>query len=239
MATSSTSLPVSLNFFGFFSLRGGTRVSTQKGNNTVWHQVYLTTNQCANGQRLHAELWVYSPARDQTLPDDKIILTMAKAFSPKAGTVLGALRFVVFPGDPKSPDYDERTYQSLPDNSRVPVTVGDSTKGSNQTCLIKYVYDGTTKRWVSNKVPQTNSCVQFSGLCRERRHKSLTLIYIYQFLATVPHFSGAGLSVKSIRQQCFYEVRSHTIFISNDPGFDYSLHSLHNPPSPSPANKKK
>ncbi|KAJ7080544.1 hypothetical protein C8R44DRAFT_754302 [Mycena epipterygia] len=63
-----------------------------------------------------------------------------------------------------------------------------------------------------------------------RRPKSLTPIYIYQFLATVPQFSGAGPSVKSIRQQCFYEVRSRTIFISNDPSGTSG--TTDDPPSP-------
>ncbi|KAJ7780260.1 hypothetical protein DFH07DRAFT_691077, partial [Mycena maculata] len=168
-------------------ITNGTRTSsTNTKGATVHHQVYMTAISCTNQQRLLAELRVYSPPGDQTLPDNTVVLTVAKALFPRGDKVLlEAIHFAPFLGDPKYNDYEDSIpdftlpfvvglghvsagQELLQDGSRsFAVTTGDFIKGVNQTCTVHCAYPTINKRWVSTPVPAVNTCVQFGGICCE------------------------------------------------------------------------
>ncbi|KAJ7462782.1 hypothetical protein B0H11DRAFT_1734991 [Mycena galericulata] len=189
MATTNPTLPVALTIFGIFSVRNGNRVSTVKRTGgSVFHQQYMTAIECENGQRLRAQLRVYSPPGDQTLPDNTVVLTVGQIIFPAGGAdaLMDAIRVVPFPGDPTSDAYQDNMpdfpvpsiiglghvlspHHTLQDGkSRAwPVTVGAYVQDTNQTCTIECVYDGSSKRWASTNVPARGTCIQFGGHCRE------------------------------------------------------------------------
>jgi hypothetical protein len=106
---SNSYLPVSLILTGILAVRNGERVSYPKPgtNQVVYYQQYLMAILCYNGQRLPAQMRIYSPPGDQTLPDGMVILAFAKANFPKGqDTFLEVIRYSVFPGDPTSDAYE-------------------------------------------------------------------------------------------------------------------------------------
>ncbi|KAJ6554008.1 hypothetical protein DFH09DRAFT_924599, partial [Mycena vulgaris] len=73
---------------------------------------YLTAIACADKTLYPAELRVYSPPGNLTLPDSMVVFTITKALFPLAPvppntgfTILEAVHFAPCPGDPNSPDY--------------------------------------------------------------------------------------------------------------------------------------
>ncbi|KAJ7429681.1 hypothetical protein B0H11DRAFT_2211998 [Mycena galericulata] len=159
MATTNPTLPVALTIFGIFSVRNGNRVSTVKRTGgSVFHQQYMTAIECENGQRLRAQLRVYSPLGDQTLPDNTVVLTVGQIIFPAGGAdaLMDAIRVVPFPGDPTSDAYQDNMpdfpvpsiiglghvlspHHTLQDGkSRAwPITVGAYVQDTNQTCTIE------------------------------------------------------------------------------------------------------
>lgn len=112
--------------FGFFALGVGTRRAVQKpvspsktpsSSSSTWYIFYPTTIQCPNdpvGLGLSAEVRIYSPPGDIPHPENTIAFIVAKACFPNSGPVLlDAISIHPIPGDPLSPDYEDRAPDML------------------------------------------------------------------------------------------------------------------------------
>ena len=158
---------------GFLGLTSGRRMrsdSTRPDGTpiSVWHVIYDTCLICSHPPSLPAELRKYSPSTDTILPDDTIAFVVAKAYVPSVDVsktvLLDAMLLIPIPGDPSSPDYDERTpdlytplifgigtvaasQEALP-NTPVyfPTTVSEFVRGSPKQTVLQYVFSSCSLR---------------------------------------------------------------------------------------------
>ncbi|KAJ7689854.1 hypothetical protein B0H17DRAFT_1134783 [Mycena rosella] len=169
----------SFNILGFFQLKGGRRISTQKPESTflTWHAHYNSDIWCTTANsRVPAEIRLYTSSTTPLLPDGTVAFAMCAApSSANHCFFLDVPNLIVMPGDPTSSTYDDHlpnentafTYgvgrisggpQILDDghSSRVvTVAVSDFVRGETRTSTIQ------------TPVPATNSMVQFYGACRD------------------------------------------------------------------------
>jgi hypothetical protein len=151
---------------GFFGLTAGQRVRTEvpRSNGTsqgVYHIHYVTSVNTSQSGAVPAELRKYSPPHDSVLQDDTIAFVVAKAYVPMGKTtgnvLLEASHIFPVPGDPRSPEYEERVpdfccpyifaqgictgEHTEKDGGIVtfPVTVSDYIRGSTKQSTLQYV----------------------------------------------------------------------------------------------------
>lgn len=112
----------SLNIFGFFALANGHRVRTVRPGSTsaVYHTLYDSALQCAQGPALPADIRIYSPMGDALLQDNTVVFLLGKLWTPSTDTIhIDTVLCIPFPGDPSSDSYED----TLPD-AQYPFIVG-------------------------------------------------------------------------------------------------------------------
>jgi hypothetical protein len=103
------------NVLGFFQLKGGRRVPTQKANTayTVWHIHYSTRIHCGDrdATAIAVELRQYSSSTSETMPDGTVVFALCKAQAlPNSTISMDAVNFIPIPSDPSLDAYDVSSY---------------------------------------------------------------------------------------------------------------------------------
>ncbi|KAJ7710940.1 hypothetical protein B0H17DRAFT_1124021 [Mycena rosella] len=169
----------SFNILGFFQLKGGRRVSTQKPESTflIWHAHYNSNIWCTTANsRVPAEIRLYTSSTTPLLPDGTVAFAMCAAqLSANHRFFLDVPTLIVMPGDPTSSTYDDH----LPDeNTAFTYGVGRISGGSQilddghssrvvTVAVSDFVRGETRTSTIQTPVPATNSMVQFYGACRD------------------------------------------------------------------------
>ncbi|KAJ7277744.1 hypothetical protein C8J57DRAFT_981168, partial [Mycena rebaudengoi] len=179
------------NVLGFFQLKGGRRVPTQKANTayTVWHIHYSTHIHCGDpdATAISAELRQYSSSTTETMPDRTVVFALCKAQAlPNSTISLDAVTFIPIPGDPSLDAYDDHLPNEITSfvsavghvtgpveilddghSSRAfPLAVSDYVGGTNKASTIQCIFDLSSARWVNTPTPAVNTCVHVYGSCR-------------------------------------------------------------------------
>ncbi|KAJ7433363.1 hypothetical protein FB451DRAFT_994456, partial [Mycena latifolia] len=214
---------------GFFSIRNGKHLETPRGSATTYHNKYMTAILCISGARLNTEIRVYSPPGDVILKDGTIVFTIAKAFfPPKSNAILDAIEFAPFPGDPAAPDYEAPI---TPVPFLWPLETMSSIRirrahWSMSLCfslrlsliLIRCIYDGTTRRWVSTQIPWVNTCISFRGSCCDLSPSGVLQINLNTIVLNIAPRGTASVptsdshdSPSPLKRKCFSASASDTL----------------------------
>ena len=104
-----------LTIFGFFTLSGGSRITTYKSGSTVQrhHNHYMSVIQCSEDSYFDVTIRMYSPSRTDTLPDQTIALIIGQVAFTKEQAYIEATKMMPIPGDPTHPTYED-TIPNLP-----------------------------------------------------------------------------------------------------------------------------
>ncbi|KAJ7237837.1 hypothetical protein C8J57DRAFT_1087194 [Mycena rebaudengoi] len=107
----------SSNILGFFQVKSGRRVSSQKPNSSylTYHAHYSTHVWCTDNTSITAELRMYTSTTTPLIPDGMVAFAVCTAqHSPSTNTqittpnplLLDVLTFIILPGDPNSSTYN-------------------------------------------------------------------------------------------------------------------------------------
>lgn len=102
--------------FAVLAVSGGRRVTANRPppneNKVTSHIIYASSVSLLDNSVRNAEIRHWAPSSSAILPDNTVVLLLAKAYAPPDGVFLfDTLLLVPFPGDPDAPDYDDH----LPD----------------------------------------------------------------------------------------------------------------------------
>ncbi|KAJ6625724.1 hypothetical protein B0H10DRAFT_2000340 [Mycena sp. CBHHK59/15] len=209
----------SFNAIGFFALAAGQRLSTQRpgAEFAIHHCHYQTSLKSSNGHNIAAKLRIYSST---VLPDDTVAFVVAKVSVPTGQLVeLDAFIVVPFPGDPRSPDYEDaipeipvflygvghipanHSHQILTDEHNgakaFTVVLSDYVDGRLQGSTVQCVMPATA-RWANTPIPRAQSCTQFLGICNGTSSSGLLRVVVEHItlsIAPQPQSSSSSTTV--------------------------------------------
>ncbi|EIW85870.1 hypothetical protein CONPUDRAFT_150645 [Coniophora puteana RWD-64-598 SS2] len=167
---------------GMLGLANGIRCSESNGSSQTFYCYYDSALHCSQTRSAPAQIRVYSPKRDQVLPNDTVAFVIAKAYFERGGTILldtQPQQFFPIPGDPSDEHYldhvPEFSHPMLFAVGRVcPTSSGDSVaspvrrfdlavseyvRNSTQHSTVELACDTSTLRWANTPTPSVNTGV--------------------------------------------------------------------------------
>ncbi|KAG2008069.1 hypothetical protein CC2G_013541 [Coprinopsis cinerea AmutBmut pab1-1] len=184
---------------GIFALSNGRKLPSN--NSRISQAIYSTVFHCANGQRLHASVRMYTPPHTALYPNHTVIWLIAKFYVPPgqidqaSPVLLESLLNFKFPGNPSDPSYDNHlptvaspsvfllgnvhgNTEHIASGCRIfSLAVADWVRDATQHTIIQCLFENN-QRWSRVPSPYPSSCVGVIGTVDSFQHGGLLHIRV-------------------------------------------------------------